>query len=79
MFVFFSGSGLGYIIGSKVAAVMGGWQWALRVTPVFGVACALLILFVVKEPVRGQNEGAVHDTSEVRQSLNHLDTFTPSV
>ena len=28
----FDCSGLGYIVGSNVAKVMGHWQWALRVS-----------------------------------------------
>lgn len=53
-------SGLGYIVGSETAKALGQWQWALRVTPVMGGIAVLLILFVVKDPVRGESEGRSH-------------------
>jgi len=52
------GSGLGYIVGSNVAKAFDQWQWALRITPAFGALCVLLLIFLVKEPVRGSIEGA---------------------
>ncbi|KAF5289767.1 hypothetical protein FQA39_LY03684 [Lamprigera yunnana] len=54
------GSGLGYIIGSETARVAGSWQWGLRVTPILGLVAVLLIVFVLKDPQRGQSEGAHH-------------------
>ncbi|XP_030649482.1 protein spinster homolog 1 [Chanos chanos] len=50
------GSGLGYIVGSKVDEAAGDWHWALRVTPALGLVAVLLLLFVVKEPKRGAVE-----------------------
>ncbi|CAF0865140.1 unnamed protein product [Adineta ricciae] len=53
------GGGLGYIVGSYVAkAFHNDWRWALRVTPVFGVICVILLCFLVKEPPRGDADGA---------------------
>lgn len=52
------GSGLGYIVGTSVAQAMGAWYWALRVTPVLGTVAVLLILFVLREPLRGASDGA---------------------
>ncbi|CAB1341357.1 unnamed protein product, partial [Coregonus sp. 'balchen'] len=46
------GSGLGYIVGSKVDDMAGDWHWALRVTPALGLVAVVLLLFVVKEPKR---------------------------
>lgn len=54
------GSGLGYIVGSNVAEAFGQWQYALRVTPFLGVICVILIMTVVKEPVRGAADGGEH-------------------
>lgn len=54
------GSGLGYIVGSKVAMAFGSWQWALRVTPFLGVICTILVCVVVVEPRRGHVEDASH-------------------
>ncbi|KAM4631642.1 protein spinster homolog 1 isoform 1-T2 [Discoglossus pictus] len=50
------GSGLGYIVGSKVTSFTGDWHWALRVTPGLGLLAVLLLFFVVKEPTRGAVE-----------------------
>ncbi|KAM4598390.1 protein spinster homolog 1 isoform 1-T3 [Polymixia lowei] len=50
------GSGLGYIVGSKVDDVAKDWHWALRVTPGLGLVAVLLLLFVVQEPKRGAIE-----------------------
>ena len=30
-------SGLGYIVGSTVAAIADEWQWGVRVTPIAGI------------------------------------------
>lgn len=54
------GSGMGYIVGANVAEAFGQWQYALRVTPFLGVCCVVLILFIVKEPVRGAADGGEH-------------------
>ncbi|XP_076063225.1 lysolipid transporter protein spinster isoform X2 [Oratosquilla oratoria] len=58
------GSGLGYIIGAEVTQLVGNsgnhseaWRWGLRVTPAMGLIAVLLILFVLKEPPRGESEG----------------------
>ncbi|XP_059614025.1 protein spinster isoform X1 [Phlebotomus argentipes] len=51
------GSGLGYIIGSETAKLMGTWRWALRVTPILG-AVAVVMIWLCKEPQRGQSEGS---------------------
>uniref|UniRef100_A0A6Q2WVB9 Protein spinster homolog 1 n=1 Tax=Esox lucius TaxID=8010 RepID=A0A6Q2WVB9_ESOLU len=56
------GSGLGYIVGSKVDDVAGDWHWALRVTPVLGLIAVFLLLFVVKEPKRGAIEARPEHT-----------------
>eukprot|EP00057_Strongylocentrotus_purpuratus_P001924 XP_003723489.1 PREDICTED: protein spinster homolog 1 isoform X1 [Strongylocentrotus purpuratus] len=54
------GSGLGYISGKLVAELAGDWRWALRFTPPLGIVCVILILFLVKEPKRGQAETGEH-------------------
>ncbi|KAK3083986.1 hypothetical protein FSP39_006341 [Pinctada imbricata] len=63
MFFYFAipvGSGLGFIVGANVAKAFGAWQWALRVTPVLGIVCVVLIFIIVKEPQRGASEGGTH-------------------
>uniref|UniRef100_A0A8C1YTQ4 Protein spinster homolog 1 n=1 Tax=Cyprinus carpio TaxID=7962 RepID=A0A8C1YTQ4_CYPCA len=61
------GSGLGYIVGSKVNDVAGDWHWALRVTPSLGLVAVILLFFVVQEPKRGaieaRPEHTLHRTS----------------
>ncbi|XP_031353210.1 protein spinster isoform X3 [Photinus pyralis] len=54
------GSGLGYIVGSETAKALGAWQWGLRVTPILGAVAVVLIMFVLKDPDRGESEGAHH-------------------
>lgn len=58
--MYFFYSGLGYIVGSKTAAILHSWQWGLRVTPFAGIVAVLLILFVMEEPERGFSEGRSH-------------------
>ncbi|XP_077143581.1 protein spinster homolog 1-like [Ranitomeya variabilis] len=54
----FIGSGLGYIVGSKVtSAASGDWRWAFRISPALGMIGVLLILVFVKEPTRGATGG----------------------
>ncbi|CAN0049261.1 unnamed protein product [Lampetra planeri] len=50
------GSGLGYIVGSKIAEVTGDWRNALRVTPGLGLLACVLVVLVVVEPERGAVE-----------------------
>ena len=50
------GSGLGYIIGAQVAEWAGGWQWALRATPFFGLVLLLVTAIFAIEPERGAVE-----------------------
>ncbi|XP_067884439.1 protein spinster homolog 1-like [Heterodontus francisci] len=61
------GSGLGYIVGSKVTDIAADWHWALRVTPALGLVAVLLLVFVVPEPPRGaveqRSERALINTS----------------
>ncbi|CAF0942045.1 unnamed protein product [Rotaria sordida] len=52
------GGGLGYIVGSYVSKTFHDWRWALRVTPVFGAICVILLIVLVTEPVRGSADGA---------------------
>uniref|UniRef100_A0A8C1U0W4 Protein spinster homolog 1 n=1 Tax=Cyprinus carpio TaxID=7962 RepID=A0A8C1U0W4_CYPCA len=56
------GSGLGYIVGSKVNDVAGDWHWALRVTPSLGLVAVILLFFVVQEPKRGAIEARPEHT-----------------
>jgi len=51
------GSGLGYIVGSKVAEAAGAWQWGLRATPILGAIAVLLLMLVLVDPPRGHSEG----------------------
>ncbi|CAJ0950319.1 unnamed protein product, partial [Mesorhabditis belari] len=52
------GNGIGYIVGSQLARQLGGWQWGMRLTPLFGVASVILIVLFVFEPERGLNESS---------------------
>lgn len=64
---------MGYIVGSQTAALMGSWQWALRVTPPLGLIAVLLIVFALKDPERGQSEGSGHlSTTSWKEDLKDL-------
>ncbi|XP_011506469.1 PREDICTED: protein spinster isoform X2 [Ceratosolen solmsi marchali] len=54
------GSGLGYITGGEMATATGSWQWGLRITPSLGILAIILILSLVRDPVRGEKEGGSH-------------------
>lgn len=54
-------SGLGYIVSSQVASAVNtadSWRWGMRVTPMLGFVIVLLISLFLKDPQRGQSEGA---------------------
>ncbi|KAI8119005.1 Protein spinster [Lucilia cuprina] len=51
------GSGFGYIVGSETAHLAGNWRWALRVTPILGIA-AVIFIWLIKDPERGESEGS---------------------
>uniref|UniRef100_L7LYG8 Putative spinster n=1 Tax=Rhipicephalus pulchellus TaxID=72859 RepID=L7LYG8_RHIPC len=69
------GSGMGYIVGASVAEALHGWYWALRVTPVLGALAVLLILFVLREPLRGASDGATNmGPSTLKDDLRALVT-----
>lgn len=67
------GSGLGYIVGSSTAEYFNDWAYALRVTPLLGVASVVLLLLFLDEPERGQCEEVMPtDHSGVREDLKYL-------
>eukprot|EP00096_Caligus_rogercresseyi_P008293 TRINITY_DN2690_c0_g1_i3.p1 TRINITY_DN2690_c0_g1~~TRINITY_DN2690_c0_g1_i3.p1 ORF type:complete len:529 (+),score=129.13 TRINITY_DN2690_c0_g1_i3:76-1662(+) len=51
------GCGSGYILGSEMSNLAGDWRWGLRVTPILGFIAVLMILFLLKDPNRGESEG----------------------
>jgi hypothetical protein len=53
-------SGMGYIVGAKMAELCGSWQWGLRATPFAGILAVILIIFLLQDPPRGQSEGHDH-------------------
>ncbi|XP_039254276.2 protein spinster homolog 1-like [Styela clava] len=71
------GSGLGYIVGSAVAKALGGWEWALRVTPGLGIVAVLLLIFVCPNPPRGACEAKAKDVDKNQNTyLNDLSYLT---
>lgn len=66
-------SGLGYIVGSKVASLAGDdWQWAFKVTPGLGVLCVFLCLLAIHEPKRGAIETDKPENAAILSaSLHH--------
>ncbi|XP_033208580.1 protein spinster [Belonocnema kinseyi] len=57
------GSGLGYIAGGETARATGSWQWGLRITPALGILAIILILLLVRDPIRGEKEGGANIAS----------------
>ena len=41
-------------------SLTGQWQWGLRLTPVLGILAIVLILTLVRDPIRGEKEGGSH-------------------
>lgn len=68
------GSGLGFIVGSQMASLFGDWKFALRVTPPLGIISVVLIMFILKEPARGQSEGVIQseDTEPILEEVKYL-------
>lgn len=50
------GSGLGYILGAKIATGTGDWRWALRLNPILGGVGLLLLILLTPNPPRGGAE-----------------------
>ena len=40
-----------------MSQIFGGWQWALRGTPILGVLAVVLIILCLHDPPRGGAEG----------------------
>jgi hypothetical protein len=48
-------SGMGYIVGAKMAELCGSWQWGLRATPVMGIVAVVLILLLLQAALWNRN------------------------
>ena len=68
------GSGLGYLVGSAVDKMLGGWQWAFRVTPPLGILSVVLLMIFVEEPERGKSDGwsTRNQKSNFKSDLKYL-------
>lgn len=58
------GSGLGFISGSSISQATDSWQWGVRFSPIIGIACLGLMLWLLDEPVRGACDGARQNGDE---------------
>ena len=65
-------SGLGFIVGALMASAFGSWQWGLRVTPILGAIAVLLLIFVVREPPRGEAEGSTLSATTYWDDVKYL-------
>lgn len=73
LFLCFTCSGLGYIVGSETADIAGYWQAGLRVTPVLGTFAVIFIIFFMIDPVRGGVEGKSHISATTwSEDIKHL-------
>lgn len=67
------GSGLGYVVGKKLADIFGGWQSSMRGTPVLGIVAVVLVLFFLDDPPRGGAEGQDNlEATSYRQDVKSL-------
>ncbi|PAV57268.1 hypothetical protein WR25_04694 isoform A [Diploscapter pachys] len=67
------GSGMGFIAGSNISLYAGTWKWGIRFTPILGIFCLLMIIFVLQEPTRGGAEHARIETeSSIKEDLRYL-------
>ncbi|KJH53773.1 hypothetical protein DICVIV_00202 [Dictyocaulus viviparus] len=60
---FYLFSGLGFVVGSTIAALTGDWRWGVRITAILGVLCLALMVVCIEEPERGAAErekGVLH-------------------
>ncbi len=64
------GAALGYGLGSAIAQAHG-WRSAFYVSAIPGLIIAVIILFVLREPARGQTEGKQEARSASVKSLLH--------
>lgn len=65
------GSGLGFLMGN-LALNLGDWRWIFRITPAIGLV-ATVFLLILKEPVRGQSDGASPGMIEGRDESSVMD------
>lgn len=67
------GSGLGYIAGAQLAEAFTDWRYALKLTPLLGIASAVVMIFFLYDPPRGEADGAKHKTeSNLKEDLVYL-------
>lgn len=66
------GSGLGFLMGT-LALSLGDWRWIFRLTPAIGLI-ATAFLLCLREPVRGQSDGAetARDNATVIENISYL-------
>ena len=58
--MFFSSSGLGYMVGSCVSQLFGHWRWGLRVTPALNLAAIVAMGIFMEDPERGESDSKCH-------------------
>ncbi|EFX72629.1 hypothetical protein DAPPUDRAFT_325973 [Daphnia pulex] len=68
------GSGLGYIVFAEVGNATNDWRWGLRVTPIFGFICVVLILLFLQDPPRGESEGSRMKTTSWMDDIKYFAT-----
>ncbi|KAL3316644.1 Protein spinster 3 [Cichlidogyrus casuarinus] len=54
------GSGVGYVVGDQATRLTQNWQWSLRITPFLAGILFFVILFLHKDPPRGQSDHGTH-------------------
>ncbi|EGD75631.1 hypothetical protein PTSG_06695 [Salpingoeca rosetta] len=71
------GAAMGFMVGAEVAAALGSWRWALRISPPIGLALALALFFFTRDPPRGASDGHAHE--DAKNSASGLEAFLDDV
>jgi len=66
------GGGLGFVFSSTILQLTGSWQWGLRVAPILGFISVILVVFVMKDPPRGESEGSHLTNTSGKDDLRYL-------
>ncbi|CAJ0586171.1 unnamed protein product, partial [Mesorhabditis spiculigera] len=63
------GSGLGFLCGSRMGSALGHWQWGVRFTAMIGVIIDLLVIVLLREPRRQEDEATRPERSFWRDCM----------
>lgn len=62
-------------MGSNISLWTGSWQWGIRLTPIIGIICLLLLIIILNEPIRGAAENANLEATTLCDDIKYLLTM----